>query len=304
MPAAIIAEHLNYQHLLYFWFVAREGGIARAATRLKLTHSTISTQLKALERFFDAPLFRRQGRVLVLTPFGTQVLGYADEIFRVGGELIDMARGGRVGNRAPLRVGAAGTLPKSLVYKLVEPGLDDARGLVMRQDPPELLLEELAAGRLHLVIANTPPTGASRAPLHTHVLGASRLLLYGSARLARKWRPRFPRQLDGVPVLLPRHGGSLRLLLEQWFAERSARVVVRGEFDDAALMRVFGLNGRGLFPVRTALRAEIEERGGVELVGRLEGIQETYYAVTTERRIRDAAVRAIVERARSGMVAS
>jgi LysR family transcriptional activator of nhaA len=72
---------LNYNHLHYFWMVAREGSIARASAQLKLTPPTISGQLRALEEAVGEKLFTRVGRHLVLTDIGRVVFRYADEIF-------------------------------------------------------------------------------------------------------------------------------------------------------------------------------------------------------------------------------
>src|SRR5689334_3622490 len=98
-------EWLNYHHLLYFSLIAHEGSLTRAAAKLHVTHSTLSVQLRALEEFLGGPLFERRGRSLVPTPLGTDVAAYADDIFRTGAELVDMARGRTAPRRAALRVG-------------------------------------------------------------------------------------------------------------------------------------------------------------------------------------------------------
>jgi LysR family transcriptional activator of nhaA len=63
-------EWLNYHHLLYFWTVAREGGISKAAEKLRLSQPTISAQVRMLEEAVRERLFQRQGRTLVLTDTG------------------------------------------------------------------------------------------------------------------------------------------------------------------------------------------------------------------------------------------
>jgi LysR family transcriptional activator of nhaA len=58
-------RHLNYNHLLYFNTVAREGSIATAAEVLHVRPQTISGQIKLLEHSIGMPLFDRVGRGLV-----------------------------------------------------------------------------------------------------------------------------------------------------------------------------------------------------------------------------------------------
>ena len=86
-------EWLNYHHLFYFWTVAREGSVAAASRQLHVGRPAISMQLKSLEKFVGAELFRRRGRYLELTKTGELVQTYADDIFSTGRELVDVLRG-------------------------------------------------------------------------------------------------------------------------------------------------------------------------------------------------------------------
>jgi LysR family transcriptional activator of nhaA len=80
------------------------------------------------------------------------------------------------------------------------------------------------------------------------------------------------------------------------------RVVMAGEADDAGLLRVFGAEGMGLFPVRASLRTEVEETSGAQWVGCLTGASERYYAISVERRVRHRAVAKLIEAARAELV--
>lgn len=293
-------EWLNYNHLFYFWRIAREGGLSRAAEQLGVTHSTLSAQLGQLENTLGGALFERRGRVLVLTPFGEEAAAYADDIFRLGGELLELARGRSLERRTALRVGVVGSIPKSLAYDLLEPGIATPGHslLVARQDNYARLLEELASGRLHMVLSDMPPPEASSQRVYSHLLGESGILIYGTPELAKRYRRGFPRSLEGAPLLVPAAPSSLRLQLDRWFTERALHLQIEGEFDDAGLMRIAGARGRGLFPVREALRAEVEESLDVTLVGRFEGIVERYYVVTGQRKVRHPAVSRLIETAR------
>ncbi len=288
---------LNYHHLFHFWVVAREGGISRAAARLRITHSTLSTQVAALSDALGSPLFERRGRGLSLTPFGADVLARADEIFRAGHELLDLARGHDTRRRALFRVGVIAAVPRTVAWQLLSPAMAGEERATVRvvHDRLEPLLDALALGRLHLVLADRPPPQGGALRLHAHRLGESGVALYGARRLARKWAPRFPGRFDGAPLLLPVEGSSLRRDIDRWLAERDIAVRVEGEFDDAGLMRTFGLGGAGLFPVREALAAEVEGFAGVTRVGLLAGVTEAYYAITAERRIRHPSSVAVVE---------
>jgi LysR family transcriptional activator of nhaA len=295
-------EQLNYQHLFYFSIIAQEGGVARAARHLSLSHSTLSTQLRLLEEFLGGELFERGGRRLVLTPLGVQVAGYAKEIFRTGAELVDVARGRSAGVPPLLRAGVVSSLPKTIAYRLLAPALtlDEEAPFQIRQDSQSALVEELAAGRLHVVLSDTPLQAAAFR-LHSHVLGETELFLYADARLAVQLGKGFPANLDGARILLPSSGG-LRRAVEKWLADRELRPRVICEVDDAGLIRVFGGHGHGVFPVRGALRTEVEEAQGAVCIGKLEGIRERYYAISAERRIRHRGVAAIVEAARADLI--
>ncbi len=293
-------EWMNYHHLHYFWRIAREGGLSRAAERLRISHSTLSAQLRAFEKFLGGELFERRGRNLVLTPLGEEVAGYADDIFRLGGELVEAARGLPHQRKLALRVGVVGDLPKTVAYRLLRPAIEAAGfgPISLRLNTLERLLEDLAGGRLHCVLSDAPPPEASTHRLFAHLLGASDVVLYGVPDLARAHRRGFPGSLHGAPFLLPTPSSSLRRQIDRWLVERGVTVRLVGEFEDAGLMRVVGVHGHGIFPVRGALRAEVEESHSVTPIGRLEGIVERYYIVSTERRVRHPAVSAVIEQAR------
>ena len=290
---------LNYQHLYYFWIIAREGGLTRGAKALHLTHSTLSVQLRALEDTLGERLFERRGRALVLTPFGRDVQQYATEIFRVGTELLDFAQGRAVSQRR-LELGVVAAIPKTMVCQLLVPALDEERSgsIRIRQDATERLVQEMASGRLHAVLSDAPPVPASGLKLHSHALGSSEILLYGSAALAPRYRRGFPRSLDGAPMLVPGPDATLRRGLERWFADRHLRLDAVGEIDDAGTLRALGAAGRGLFPVRAALKSEVEDGLAAQRIGRLSGLIERYFVLSLERRVQHPGVAALIDGAR------
>ncbi|MEO8178775.1 MAG: LysR family transcriptional regulator [Deltaproteobacteria bacterium] len=298
-------DWLNYHHLYYFSIIAQEGGVTPAARKLRLTHSTLSTQLRALELHFGARLFERRGKRLVLTSFGADALRYASDIFRMGRELNDVAHGRASPNRDVLKVGAVPSLPKTLVHHLLAPALDlDATSLLVQQDTAAGLLDSLVAGRLHAVLLNDVPTPPAGARVHSHLLGETDILLYARARLAQTARRDFPMHLPEVPFILPPEGAPLRRRLDAWFVEHDLRILVKAEVDDAGLLRALGAAGRGVFPVRATLKSEVEDVRDIHLVGKCEGLRERYYIATTERRVRQQALAALIDGARTRLNAA
>lgn len=290
---------LNYHHLYYFWMVAREGTILRACDRLHLTQPAISKQLRQLEHSVGEKLFKRVGRNLALTETGQIVFRYADEIFSIGEELTEILRGkpGRRDNR--LVVGIADVVPKLIAYRLLEPVLHmpepvhlicDERGLVE-------LLGDLAQHRLDVVLSDAPLPPTVNVRAYNHLLGECGVSILGTADLARRFRRGFPASLEEAPLLLPTPKSMLRRSLEHWMESRDLRPEVRGEFDDSALMKVFGQAGTGLFPVPSAIEKEICRQFHVQLVGRLETVRERFYAISVERRLTHPAVKAITQTA-------
>lgn len=296
-------EWLNYHHLFYFSVIVQEGGVAAAARKLNLTHSTLSAQLRALEEHFGAPLFERHGRRLMPTAFGNEAASYASDIFRLGHELTEVARGRAAPGRDRIRVGIVAGVPKTLAHHLLAPALDQlANGVAMvHQGTPQALVEALLTGRLNLVLTDHIPTAPAGARLHAHLLGETGISLYARARLARRAGAAFPRSLNGTPFVLPSSDAPLRKRLDAWLAQHEVRVNVKAEIDDAGLLRVFGSAGRGIFPVRAAVRAEVEDLHDVALVGHCEGLHERYYAVATDRRVGHPALRAMIDAARENL---
>jgi len=299
-------EWLNYHHLLYFWTVAREGGIAAAGRSLGIGRPTISMQLKSLEEFVGSPLFTRRGRNLNLTETGELVFGYAEDIFRSGRELVDAVRGRPVGRPRRFRVGIADVMAKLVAFRLLTPALeaDDQSIVECREDEPNRLFAELAVHELDLVLSDIPLAPSLDVRAYNHVMGESTTTLFAKPKMANKIKRGFPENLTRMPFLMPSKTAAIRNRLEQWFDEEGVRPAIVAEFEDAALMKVFGQAGRGVFPAPTIVKDQICENYGVKVIAELPQVRERFYAVSPERKIRHPGVARIVESAKSGIFAA
>lgn len=296
-------EWLNYHHLLYFWTIARAGSVSAAAAELRLAQPTLSGQLRMLEESLGEKLFERRGRRLVLTDLGREVFRQADEIFSLGRELMDTVRGRSPGRPLRLLVGVADVVPKLVAYRLLEPALRLSKSihLVCRQDHSDRLLADLAVQALDLVISDAPISSSVKVRAFNHLLGETGVSLFAAPKVAAAHRRRFPRSLDGAPMLLPADTTMLRRALDQWFGAREIRPRIVGEFADSALLKAFGHAGAGIFPGPTVIEAQIRKQYGVTVVGRVDGVTESFYAITVERRLNNPAVAAICEAARENL---
>ncbi len=294
-------EWLNYHHLFYFWTVAREGGVSRAAERLRLSQPTVSAQVRQLESTLGERLFVRQGRRLVLTDVGRVVDRYADEIFTTGRELLETLKGRPSGRTPQLTVGVANAVPKPAVYRLLRPATEGhaAAHVTCVEGHPDELVAQLATHALDVVISDKPAAPHVRVKVFSHLLGESDMTFLAGPRLAARLRRRFPQSLSGAPAMLPTRNTALRRSLEEWFEHEDLHPEVTGEFEDPALLTAFGAAGRAVFPAPTAIVREIRRTHRVAIVGRTPAVRERYFAISVERRIKHPGVVAITSVART-----
>ena len=291
---------LNFKHLRYFWVVAKQGGIARASEVLHLTPQTISGQISLLEERLGQPLFNRVGRNLELTEAGRLAMNYADEIFALGSELEENLHNQPADRPALFRVGIADVVPKTIAYHLLSPALTlpDPIRIQCRESSLEILLADLALHRVDMVLADGPiPPGVDVRGFN-HALGECGLSFFGTPTLAAEYAGEFPQCLNGAPLLIPSDINRVNDRLLRWLEGQRVYPRIVGEFDDSALMKVFGQAGAGFFVAPTAIAPEIEAHYGVAQVGQTDAVREQFYAISVERRISHPAVAAITEAAR------
>jgi LysR family transcriptional activator of nhaA len=295
-------RHLNYKHLHYFWVIATEGGIARAAERLYLTPQTLSGQLARLEEAIGEKLFHRKGRTLVLSDAGEITFRYADEMFRLGAELTDVVKGRLPAGAGVLRVGIVDVVPKLVASRILQPAVEmkPPVKLVCTEGKLQGLLSDLSRHRVDLVIADTPAP-ASALKVFNHPLGESAVGFFAAGALAARCRRDFPRCLNGTPMLLPAPNTALRRAIDLWLDRNGLEPQVRAEIEDSALTKVFGASGLGVFAAPTLIESEVIAQFGVTLIGRVEAISEAFIAISAERRLRHPAVVRITEQARAAL---
>ena len=297
---------MNYHHLRYFWVVAKKGSIARASEELHLAHPTISAQIHRLEDVLGEKLFARRGRQLVLTDFGHVAVRYAEEIFALGREFVDVANGRPTHRPAQLVVGVSDCLAKSIVYRILEPAfrLEEQVRVIAREDRSvEAFMGELATHTVDLVVADAPAGPGTSVRAFSHLLGECGTVFLAAPELAKALRKGFPRSLDDAPFLLPRADSAIRRVLEEWFDSLDLHPRIVAELDDLSLAKQIAESGLGVIAAPDVVEKEILQRYQLQVVGRVKKLRQRFYAISLERKIRHPAVAAISEAARKDLFA-
>ena len=285
----------NYKHLYYFWVVAKEGGISKAAQKLDMAVQTVSAQVRELEKDLGCELLKPAGRGLTLTEAGSAAMQQADQIFQLGEGLPHLVRDAAATPGVRLWVGISDGLPKLVVHRLLQPIINEPRlRLLCMEGQFNDLLGNLALHKLDLVISDRPAPSNPNIKLYSHALGSSSIAWYGTAALLAKSAKTFPHNLDELPVLLPTAHTVMRDRLEHWFEQHQLKPHVVGEFEDSALLKTFGASGMGVFPVVESVQEELMSHYAVQRMGHSSGVTEHFYAIGTEKKVQHPLVQRLL----------
>jgi LysR family transcriptional regulator, transcriptional activator of nhaA len=289
-------SRLNFHHLHYFWAVAKEGNLTRAAAQLHVSQSALSTQIKQLEAQLGQPLFTREGRGLQLTEAGRMALSYADTIFASGSELVARLRDGKRSEREVLRIGGVATLSRNFQDNFVKPLLTRTDvELVLQSGRLDDLLGRLRIHTLDLVLSNRKVHSDAENPWRCRRVARQPVSLVGQPRGKRK--PfRFPEDLAEVPLLLPGRDNDIRTGFDLMCEQRGIRYHLLAEVDDMALLRLLARDSNSVALLPTVVvQDELRDRRLVEY-GVVPHLYENFYAITVQRHFEPALLKTLLQR--------
>lgn len=282
---------INYNHLYYFWHICKEGSVAGAAEVLHLAPQTLTGQIKILEARLQGKLFRRQGRGLVPSELGQLVFRYADRMFTLSQEMLDIVNY-RKESSTLFEVGVADALSKRLISEILNVAVVEDEKIHLRcyESTHEMLLEQLGQHKLDMIISDCPIDSTQQEGLFSVKIGEC-----GISFWCKKPLPQapFPACLEHRRLLIPGRRSMLGRKLLNWIQTQGLQVEILGEFDDAALMKAFGETHSAIFVAPTGYMQNIYSDDSIVEIGRLENVMEEYHAIFAERMIQHPAVQRI-----------
>lgn len=275
-------QWLNYHHLFYFRMIANEGGIARAAEKLHLGQPTLSSQLKQLEEMIGRPLFERRNRRLILTEAGKAALDYANEIFKLGDEMLEVLKDRTPEDQPHLQIGTLDSVPKNVILSIVIAAQKiSSCGVSILEGKWDELFRELQTHRIDLLVSNYPSQANEETQVYSKSVAKLPVSVYGAPRYKNLKRG-FPYSLDGQPFVLPTVHSKLRHDLNHYFKLLGIKAMPSAETQDTSLQKLLAEHGVGLAPFSEA--KEEQEKKLVRL-GRLENVYEEIWLISAQRKL-------------------
>jgi LysR family transcriptional regulator, transcriptional activator of nhaA len=281
-----MSQTFNYRHLYYFWIVAKEGGMARAAERLDMSLPTISTQVRELEKSLGVSLLKAQGRNLVLTEAGVAAMREADQIFALGEGLPDRVREVVNGTSVRFNVGISDGIAKLAVHRMLAPVLGESKmRLLCHEGEYEQLLAELALHKLDVVLSDRAAPAKSELRITSQQLSSSPVIWCAPGNWADAARSDYPRSFAHVPLLLPTRHSAARQRIDHWLERERVKPLIAGEFEDNALLMTFAAAGMGVFPAAQSQESDILETHKLEKIATCPEVHEEFHLIYTARKV-------------------
>ncbi|MFE8072450.1 LysR family transcriptional regulator [Marinobacteraceae bacterium S3BR75-40.1] len=292
-----MSRNLNLKHLYYFWAIAREGSIARAAEALNLAPQTLSGQLATFETALGGLLFHRSGRSMVLSDLGRSIWPYADDMFAIAGELEEVISGNRSDRPIHLAVGITASIHKLFAYHMIEPALQLSQEVQLkcRTGTLDYLMQDLKQQKLDVVLTDRLPAPDADFRIRQYTLEESTISLFAAPEVAAALREGFPNSLDGQAFLSNAPESPYFNTLLQWLEDQNIHVNIRAEVDDSALIKVFARQGLGIFSAPTVITDEVCRQYNVERIGQIDEVNERLHAITRANRTLNPAIQAICQ---------
>ncbi|WP_413568569.1 LysR family transcriptional regulator [Bdellovibrio sp. HCB117] len=277
-------QWLNYHHLHYFYTIAKEGSIAKAAEKLKIGQPSLSTQLRQLEESLGKDLFERRKQRLHLTEAGKLAYEYADQVFHLGSEMVEALHDRLQNNRVHVQIGALDSVPKHILLEIILQAHQQGNCSVsVVEGGGSELLRELSAHQIDLLLANYPPNVDTKS-IYARPIAKLDVVVCASAKY-KHLKKGFPQSLEGQPFVFPTVHSKLRRDLDHYFKVNGIRVDRIAETQDTSLQKLLGQEGVGLIPISLMAADELIKEKKLVVLGTLKGVSEEIWLAAADRKI-------------------
>ena len=292
-------RNLNFHHLYYFWVVAKEGHLTRAAKQLHVSQSALSSQIRQLQDQLGHELFSREGRSLRLTEVGHVVLEYAESIFNLGSELLALTESGELQSLQRLRIGSVATLSRNFLENFLRPVLGEAKvKLSISCASLEELLEQLKVHKLDLILSNRAIAADSTSQWRCQQIAQQSVSIVGPAgNQAEGFR--FPDDLGEMPLLLPGPSSDIRRQFDLLCDQLGVEVDPYAEVEDMATLRLMARDAGGLAVLPEVVVQDELQSGKLQKYCVLDAVVERFYAITAKRHFELVALNALLEQSQA-----
>jgi len=165
---------MHPSHLNFASAVAATGSFTAAARRCNVTQPTLSNGIAQLEAELGGRLFSRTTRAVALTPFGSHILPYINEVLRAQATVLQQARAFQNPKQSLIRIGTSPLMNARLLGPMIEPftRLNSNVDVLLREMNMADLERMLATGLLDFVfgVANTDTRKSNAAFLYQEPL--------------------------------------------------------------------------------------------------------------------------------------
>jgi len=278
--------YLNYHHLKYFRAIARQGGLTKAAEHLNVSPSSLSVQLKALEEQLGHPLFLREGKSLLLTDAGKIALSYAESVFKSGDDLLATMRGLSTDNKKILRVGAVANLSRNFQLSFLRDLIiqDDVEIIIHSGNFAELL-NQLQSLSIDLLLSNQAAPVEINSEWINKLISDQSVSLIGHKQVSKyKKKISFPKDIEGLPLVLPGRGCAIRSAIDRIVGEAGVKIKVLAEVDDMAMLRLIVRDSQAFTIVPPVVVIDELKTGELVEIAQIPEIKETFFCITKEQK--------------------
>ncbi|HYX34546.1 MAG TPA: LysR family transcriptional regulator [Oligoflexus sp.] len=154
----------NYNHLFYFFTVARLGGMIKAAHHLRIAQPSLTVQIKALEAHTNRTLFKKAGRGVALTQDGEVLYSICRRMFEPVDDLSEFLENKDSRVQKTIRIGVSDELERPFVVNLIrkifrKDLMNQDVHVSMRSDKHRVLLDKLRWKELDVLLSNHTTLG-------------------------------------------------------------------------------------------------------------------------------------------------